>query len=523
MIDKINVMINIFGIEEDWEKFDVTELVKEDNMDRRRIHIPVFMQLDVPTSWDKTKVFEAIDEFRLNGTSDMNIRIKAISTDDLSVFAEIANKLLCNVGNLRSEVNKMMSTILSEAAIDTTEHAELGVNLKVPDRSEALLDVNSINKRPLPSDKHDKDCVSIEQLTTPLKPAVSNESTETHLRKSDESSTDIKTFINLLGLDEFYPEKMQVRDVMKIELSVKSVTLKNIAFMFIKNILMINFNGRDLLVQENLKQKYKPETGETYLCENYLENILEDKTKASNREINPLDLTIAVFKCASPMLKHTLASKFFTCKIAVPFVFPKNDEEDISISLNSLQSVFIECSSNGRSFSDVSLNCPCHVVSFVRLGHSSVSKSKLANNILNDQYHNTFIDRDCPLGSSNRCISEGLIEAAWYLPSRLSNFVSSVTTFLNLRGDANRFHEQLTILSKISTILVILIDVNNLNETITSNSLDFLLENVNGIVIAIDAYSSTKKDVIKKICHFLKQIEQYPKKIQLHVLKIDQE
>lgn len=385
------------------------------------------------------------------------------------------------------------------------------------------MDVNSINKRPLPSDIHDKDCVSIEQLTTPLKPAVSNESTETYLRKSDESSTDIKTFIHLLGLDEFYPEKMQVRDVMKIELSVKSVTFKKIALMFIKNIIMINFNGRDLLVQENLKQKYKLETGETFLCENYLKNILEDKTKASNREINPLDLTIAVFKCASPMLKHTLASKFFTCKIAVPFVFPKNDEEDISISLNSLQSVVIECTSNGRSISDVSLDCPCHVVSFVRLGHSSVSKSKLANNILNDQYHNTFIDRDCPLGSSNRCISDGLIEAAWYLPSRLSNFLSSVTTFLNLRGDANIFHEQLRILSKISTILVILVDVNSLDETIKPHSLEYLLEKVNGIVIAIDADGSTNNDLIEKIYSFSTRIEQYLEKVQLCVLKIDKQ
>ncbi|CAG2257348.1 TN [Mytilus edulis] len=132
MVNKINVMVNIFGSEENVELFDDTELVMEDN---KRILIPVFMQLDIPTSWDKTKVFEAIDEFRLTGTPDMNIRIKAISIDDLNMYAEIAKQVLGNVHELRSEINKLMSTMLSDAEIDTMENAELCVNLNVPDRS----------------------------------------------------------------------------------------------------------------------------------------------------------------------------------------------------------------------------------------------------------------------------------------------------------------------------------------------------------------------------------------------------
>ncbi|VDI36289.1 Hypothetical predicted protein, partial [Mytilus galloprovincialis] len=132
MVNNINVMINIFGIGENLEMFDATEQVKEDV---KRIHIPVVMQLDIPTSWDKTKVFEAIDGFRLNGTTDMNIRIKAISIEDITMYAEVAERVLCNVHKLRSEINKLMSTMLSEAEINTTEHAEFGVNMKIPDLS----------------------------------------------------------------------------------------------------------------------------------------------------------------------------------------------------------------------------------------------------------------------------------------------------------------------------------------------------------------------------------------------------
>lgn len=93
------------------------------------------MQPDIPISWAKTKVYETIDELRLNSTPDMNIRIKAISHEDLNIYAEVAEMVLCNVHQLRCEVIKLMSTMLSEADIDTTENAEFGVNLQVPDRA----------------------------------------------------------------------------------------------------------------------------------------------------------------------------------------------------------------------------------------------------------------------------------------------------------------------------------------------------------------------------------------------------
>ncbi|VDI04764.1 Hypothetical predicted protein [Mytilus galloprovincialis] len=362
-------------------------------------------------------------------------------------------------------------------------------------------------------------------MNAPCKDKDEKENTKNTPRKlidRNDKSPDFRSLINYLGLDEYYPDKMQVRDVMQIEKSVKDVTFKEIVLMFVRNIIMINLNGRDRCMQEQLMHKSKYETVETPASRNYLENILRIKAKDTNRSINPLDLTVAVFKCASPMLKNTIASKFFTCKLAIPFVFPNNCFEDISLSLIPFHSVVIECTSNGNSINEVSINCPCHVVSFLRFGLLSVSKSKLVNEILNDQYHNTFFDRDCPLGSSNRCISEGLIEAAWYLPSRKSKFLSSVTTFLNLRGDAFRFQEQLRILSNISSVLVILIELNSLGEKITPNILESLLENVYGIVIAIDAYKNTENELFEKMETFLKQTEQYQERVQFCVLKINE-
>ncbi|VDI05289.1 Hypothetical predicted protein, partial [Mytilus galloprovincialis] len=150
MVDKIDILINIFGSEENVEMLDATKRVTEgcqsfnsDVSDNKRILVPVFMQLDIPTSWDKTKVFDAIDEFRLTGTPDMNIRIKAISIDDLNIYADVAKMVLRNVDALRSEINKMMSTMLSEAEIDTKEHAKVHVNLEVLNKSEEWSGMNN--------------------------------------------------------------------------------------------------------------------------------------------------------------------------------------------------------------------------------------------------------------------------------------------------------------------------------------------------------------------------------------------
>lgn len=95
--------------------------------------MPAFLELEVPSSWNKLKVLKAIDEIRLRKTRDMKIRIKAISTDDLNIISEIEKTLLCNMEEVGDEIKKMMSWILSEAGINTAHHAEVGVNLKLPD------------------------------------------------------------------------------------------------------------------------------------------------------------------------------------------------------------------------------------------------------------------------------------------------------------------------------------------------------------------------------------------------------
>ncbi|VDH91779.1 Hypothetical predicted protein [Mytilus galloprovincialis] len=170
-------------------------------IDVKRIHIPVVMQLDIPTSWDKTKVFEAIDGFRLNGTTDMNIRIKAISIEDITMYAEVAERVLCNIHKLRSEINKLMSTMLSEAEINTTEHAEFGVNLKIPDRSDVFFSLHNTTHfynytitRLVPRPGYNIDSSRIKSIRAGKRAAVKK-----FFKKLDELNTDSEMDIDIAG------------------------------------------------------------------------------------------------------------------------------------------------------------------------------------------------------------------------------------------------------------------------------------------------------------------------------------
>lgn len=70
---------------------------------------------------------------RLNKTSDVNIRIMAVSPCELNIYSEIAMTVLRNEDLLQNEVKTIMSGMLSEAAIDTKQSADVTVSLTIPD------------------------------------------------------------------------------------------------------------------------------------------------------------------------------------------------------------------------------------------------------------------------------------------------------------------------------------------------------------------------------------------------------
>ncbi|XP_071128194.1 interferon-induced very large GTPase 1-like isoform X2 [Mytilus edulis] len=330
----------------------------------------------------------------------------------------------------------------------------------------------------------------------------------------------LENFINYIGLIDFYPNKLQIRDVMKVQFLKVPLDIKDIALKFAADIIMLNFKGRDTLIQERL---IKRQMSRNNISSDILFNCVLQSTlyKSDNITINPLDLISGVFKCSSPILKSTLASKLFICKLSVPFILPKYDDEVVSLSILPLRSIIIDKSLEYDSSPNRALDCPCHVVSFVRIGRVSVSKSKLANAILSEQYHNTFFNRDCPLGTTKRCISDGLVEAAWYVPSKSNVQNNSVTMFLNLRGDGIDLQDQLHILSRLSSVCIIMTEVNSLQDESWLSILDYVHANAAGVILAVDGMRNDDDEIGSGIELYRKRIHKYEEKTKFCVLSID--
>ncbi|KAG9330466.1 hypothetical protein JZ751_024276, partial [Albula glossodonta] len=102
------------------------------------------------------------------------------------------------------------------------------------------------------------------------------------------------------------------------------------------------------------------------------------------------------------------------------------------------------------------------LISFVRLGNSSLSKSHILNQILSNpqEYHDTFIHRNLTRGNIPRRISNGLVEISWYLPCGKGNMdiFPEPVAVANLRGDINAFDTQFSFLCKISAAMFVFCD-----------------------------------------------------------------
>lgn len=275
-----------------------------------------------------------------------------------------------------------------------------------------------------------------------------------------------------------------------------SLTNRDIALIFAKDIIMNNFKGRDNWTYEKLTKRNQRDNSLAMFFTNSSPLINQGDIET----INPLDLTICIFKCSSPMLKSRLALKLFMCKLAIPFIFPIYNNDRLYISILQFKSIILDHTIKS-SISEMALNCPCHVISFVRIGDISFSKSEIANKILNEYDHNTFFHRNCTNGTSERLISKGLVEAAWYVPSQFSKH-SGVRLFLNLRGDGQEFVDQLQIVTSLSSICIIMIKINDLADKKCIQILDKVHYNRTGVIMTIDGQNNDENVINEKIEYY---------------------
>uniref|UniRef100_A0A3P8SVP1 GTPase, very large interferon inducible 1-like 2 n=1 Tax=Amphiprion percula TaxID=161767 RepID=A0A3P8SVP1_AMPPE len=181
--------------------------------------------------------------------------------------------------------------------------------------------------------------------------------------------------------------------------------------------------------------------------------------------INPLDLVAAVFMSANTFLQQEIITRMAQCQFAVPLVLPNIDPEKPShFLLWPLRAVMSQWKShtqdNNSRVQEGDLATTCMpVVSCMKLGNCSVSKSQVLNHVLSGLRSDseTFLHRGTDGGQLPRRLSNGLVEVGWSLPTGdiVRDIFPVPVAIVNLRGDASTHEKSLSLLCQASSAVVI--------------------------------------------------------------------
>ncbi len=195
--------------------------------------------------------------------------------------------------------------------------------------------------------------------------------------------------------------------------------------------------------------------------------VSHDVDPDKSNAVNPLDLITALFLCSDSVLQQDLVLKMALCQFAVPLLLPNHETREITMMLWSMREIVRTFRPSLQAFSKLSCEerivlSDIHLVSFVRLGRTTLSKSQMLNKLLSNtqQYHDIFYHRSMVCGDVPRRISDGLVEISWYLPCGNRNIdkFTEPLAVANLRGDIRAFDKQLSFLCQTSAAVYIFYD-----------------------------------------------------------------
>ena len=251
----------------------------------------------------------------------------------------------------------------------------------------------------------------------------------------------------------------------------------------LKTLMIVNYHAREFELTSITKNNNKNKNKSNFDSD---ESEEDDETSDSNSNenggdddsgINPMDGLLWVFHCSDISLRRDLAIKLSACQLSVPFLLPDPaaPSTNVTMLLSALEGItksWKGASDNNETSKEVfATEYPFPVVSFIRIGKSTMSKSSLMNKIMSDANgdHDFFFHKNIQGGDVKRKVMDGLVECSWYLPGGSEKqTLQKEICFANLRGDAQRFKKQLGVLFKISSVLCILLSSEYPDEKITA-------------------------------------------------------
>ncbi|XP_053199794.1 up-regulator of cell proliferation-like [Scomber japonicus] len=278
--------------------------------------------------------------------------------------------------------------------------------------------------------------------------------------------TQMESLLKDLGLEQHYNEKISLSTVLQID--GKTITDEpvkcnsDLPLYFLKKLMMVNVTARNV----------KFISGCDLNCDAASGNIGLDLDKLLNSSntgnmLNPLDVITALFLCSDGFVQQEMALKMSMCQFSVPLLLPSCDTEKCTLMLWAMRDIVKKYRPQSLSESkgfieDRIVLSDLPMISFVRLGECSLSKSEILNKLLSNsqQYHDTFVHGNMECGDSPRRISNGLVEMTWYLPCGNKNMdlFSEPVAVANLRGEIASFETQYSFLCQTSTAVFVFFD-----------------------------------------------------------------
>ncbi|XP_071180719.1 interferon-induced very large GTPase 1-like [Mytilus edulis] len=307
-----------------------------------------------------------------------------------------------------------------------------------------------------------------------------------HETKMGNKTAALSKLLRDLSLESYYPDKIMISDIQEIKSMNQELDENNLPWFLLNKIMMLNYNARE----EDLNMLFEKSRNEDEDFEPDSDDGLFDDTTINS--INPSDLFYVTFLCCHPFLKQDIISKLFACKLAIPFIY--HDFDKLVLSQWVLRKVLIDKRTDDKITQLDALHHEVKIVSFLRFGPLSISKSKIINEILHDQCHPTFFNRDCHFGTTSGLAADGIVEASWYVPSgRKNDIFDDVVMVLNLRGDSSFYRKETEIIRNLSHVIVVHSDIEQLTSEQVKKSLLALHCNNLPVIYALEASSDIGK------------------------------
>lgn len=272
----------------------------------------------------------------------------------------------------------------------------------------------------------------------------------------------LESWLEDLGLEQHFTEKLSLSMVLQIDQkTISNEPVKcnsDVPWYFLKKLMMVNVSARKVKCTSACESN----RGDLKLD---LDNLI--KSTSLEDRLNPLDIITALFLCSDGFVQQEMALKMSMCQFSVPLLLPNCDTKQCMLMLWAMRDIVKKYRPQSLSQSkgfieDRIVLSELPMISFVRLGDCSLSKSEILNKLLSNsqQYHDTFIHRNMECGDSPRRISNGLAEITWNLPCGNKNMdvFSEPVAVANLRGDIASCETQFSFLCHTSAAVFVFFD-----------------------------------------------------------------